>query len=186
MLSDHPKRLKLAFSSTYARHQIYIGYGYAFCLVLIFCEFRSFSCFIFYFLYYLCSFQNFPFMYPNLLATIMFVMIHYFCLCILQVSCPIVKLVLRNNVLRTLRGLENLKLVEGLDLSCNLISSFSEMEILANLPCLQNLWLEGNPICYARWYRAYVFSFFSHPERVSWSLLQEINHTCSLIEISVS
>ncbi|XP_020704196.1 uncharacterized protein LOC110115330 isoform X1 [Dendrobium catenatum] len=83
-----------------------------------------------------------------------------------QVSCPIVKLVLRNNVLRTLRGLENLKLVEGLDLSCNLISSFSEMEILANLPCLQNLWLEGNPICYARWYRAHVFSFFSHPERL--------------------
>ncbi|XP_020575649.1 uncharacterized protein LOC110021483 isoform X2 [Phalaenopsis equestris] len=84
--------------------------------------------------------------------------------CLSQVSCPIVKLVLRNNVLTTLRGLENLKSVEGLDLSCNLISSFSEMEILANLPCLQKLWLEGNPICYARWYRAYVFSFFSHPE----------------------
>ncbi|PKA56093.1 Dynein light chain 1, axonemal [Apostasia shenzhenica] len=81
-----------------------------------------------------------------------------------EVSCPVVKLVLRNNALTTLRGIENLKTVEGVDLSYNLISSFSEMEILANLPRLRNLWLEGNPICCSRWYRAYVFSFFSHPE----------------------
>ncbi|KAK8921860.1 hypothetical protein KSP39_PZI020409 [Platanthera zijinensis] len=87
-------------------------------------------------------------------------------LALCEVSCPIVKLVLRNNALTTLRGIEHLKLVEGLDLSYNLISKFSEMEILANLPRLQNLWLEGNPICYARWYRAYVYSFFFHPERL--------------------
>ncbi|KAF8378601.1 hypothetical protein HHK36_029949 [Tetracentron sinense] len=83
-----------------------------------------------------------------------------------EVSCPIVKLVLRNNPLTTLRGIENLKSVEGLDLSYNIISNFSELEILASLPSLQSLWLEGNPICCARWYRAQVFSFFTHPEKL--------------------
>lgn len=83
-----------------------------------------------------------------------------------EVSCPIVKLVLRNNALKTLRGIENLKLLEGLDLSYNIISSFMELEVLASLPHLQNLWLEGNPLYCARWYRSQVFSFFSHPERL--------------------
>ncbi|KAG1330559.1 Serine/threonine-protein kinase 11-interacting protein [Cocos nucifera] len=83
-----------------------------------------------------------------------------------EVSCRIVKLVLRNNALATLRGIENLKSLEGLDLSCNIVSSFTELEILASLSCLQSLWLEGNPICCARWYRAHVFSFFSNPEKL--------------------
>ncbi|KAG9445006.1 hypothetical protein H6P81_016346 [Aristolochia fimbriata] len=81
-----------------------------------------------------------------------------------EVSCPIVKLVLRNNALTTLRCIENLKSVEGLDLSYNIISTFSEMELLSGLPSLKSLWLEGNPICCARWYRAHVFSFFAHPD----------------------
>ncbi|KAK7398789.1 hypothetical protein VNO78_09962 [Psophocarpus tetragonolobus] len=83
-----------------------------------------------------------------------------------QVSCHIVKLVLRNNALTTLRGIENLKSLEGLDVSYNIISNFSELEFVAGLPYLQNLWLEGNPLCCARWYRAQVFSFFSYPERL--------------------
>ncbi|KAK9278470.1 hypothetical protein L1049_028036 [Liquidambar formosana] len=81
-----------------------------------------------------------------------------------EVSCHIVKLVLRNNALTTLRGIEKLKSLEGLDLSYNIISNFSELEILAGLPCLCSLWLEGNPLCCARWYRAQVFSFFTHPD----------------------
>lgn len=85
----------------------------------------------------------------------------------LQASCRIVKLVLRNNALSALRGIENLKSLEGLDLSYNIISSFTELEILASLSCLLSLWLEGNPICCARWYRAHVFSFFSNPEKAS-------------------
>ncbi|KAJ6845008.1 uncharacterized protein M6B38_289960 [Iris pallida] len=84
-----------------------------------------------------------------------------------EVSSRIVKLVLRNNALATLRGIENLKSVEGLDLSYNIISSFSELEILASLPSLQNLWLEGNPVCCSRWYRAHIFSFLSHPEKLN-------------------
>ncbi|KAK7251742.1 hypothetical protein RIF29_35198 [Crotalaria pallida] len=83
-----------------------------------------------------------------------------------QVSCHIVKLVLRNNALSTLRGIENLKSLEGLDVSYNVISNFSELEFLVGLPNLQSLWLEGNPLCCARWYRAQVFSFFSYPEKL--------------------
>jgi Leucine-rich repeat (LRR) protein len=89
----------------------------------------------------------------------------------LQMSSRIVKLVVRNNALTTVHGIENLKSLVGLDLSYNIISIFSELEVLGTLPLLQNLWLEGNPICCARWYRAHVFSFFRNPENVSNPLL---------------
>lgn len=84
-----------------------------------------------------------------------------------EVSCHLVKLVLRNNALTTLCGLENLKCLEGLDLSCNLISNLSELEILAGFPSLSCLWLEGNPICCARWYRSQVFSIFLYPDKLT-------------------
>ncbi|XP_023642572.1 uncharacterized protein LOC17891015 isoform X2 [Capsella rubella] len=80
-----------------------------------------------------------------------------------EVSCHLVKLVLRNNALTTLRGIENLKSLEGLDVSFNLISDFSELEFLGSLSFLTDLWLEGNPICCARWYRAHVLSYVAHP-----------------------
>lgn len=83
-----------------------------------------------------------------------------------KVSCQIVKLVLRNNALTTMRGVENLKSLEGLDLSYNIISNFSELELLAGLPSLKTLWLEGNPVCSASWYRAQVYSFFSDPDKL--------------------
>ncbi|XP_059453244.1 uncharacterized protein LOC132183819 isoform X2 [Corylus avellana] len=83
-----------------------------------------------------------------------------------EVSCHIVKLVLRNNALTTFHGIENLKSLEGLDVSYNIISNFSELEFLGCLPSLRSLWLEGNPLCCARWYRAQVFSFFTHPEKL--------------------
>lgn len=92
----------------------------------------------------------------------------------MQVPSHIVKLVLRNNALTTLRGVENLKSIEGLDLSFNIISNFSELEILGSLPSLRSLWLEGNPLCCARWYRAHVFSFFAHPGKVSLICLCDI------------
>ncbi|KAI3976578.1 hypothetical protein MKX01_008436 [Papaver californicum] len=82
-----------------------------------------------------------------------------------EVSSSIVNLVLRHNALTTLRGIENLKSLQGIDLSYNIISSFSELEIVASLPSLQSLWLEGNPICCSRWYRAQVFSLFSNIEK---------------------
>ncbi|XP_074571879.1 uncharacterized protein LOC141828354 isoform X2 [Curcuma longa] len=83
-----------------------------------------------------------------------------------EVSSKIVKLVLRYNALTSVHGIENLKSLEELDLSYNIISSFTTLEILGSLPSLHNLWLEGNPICCSRWFRAHVFSFFSNPERL--------------------
>lgn len=80
-----------------------------------------------------------------------------------EASRNIVKLVLRNNALITLRGIENLKSLEGLDVSYNIISSFPEIEILAGLPSMECLWLEGNPLCSTRWYREQVFSLFHYP-----------------------
>lgn len=98
----------------------------------------------------------------------------------MQVSCHIVKLVLRNNALTTLHGIENLKSLEGLDVSYNMISNFSELEFLAGLPHLQSLWLEGNPLSCARWYRAHVFSFFTYPEKVN--LYSLLSHTRCLYQ----
>ncbi|KAL4578904.1 hypothetical protein LXL04_015035 [Taraxacum kok-saghyz] len=83
-----------------------------------------------------------------------------------KVTCQIVKLVLRNNALTTMRGVENLKSLEGLDLSYNIISSFSELELVSGLPSLKTLWLEGNPVCSANWYRPQVYSFFSDPDKL--------------------
>nr|GME13451.1 serine/threonine-protein kinase 11-interacting protein-like isoform X1 [Ipomoea batatas] len=93
-----------------------------------------------------------------------------------EVSSHIVKLVLRNNALTTLRGIENLKSLEGLDLSNNIISNFFEIEILGGLSSLQNLWLQGNPLCCATWYRAQVLSFFPYPDKLK---LDEKKHTKS-------
>lgn len=73
---------------------------------------------------------------------------------------------LRNNALTNIRGLENLKSLEGLDLSYNIISNFSELELLAGLQSLKALWLEGNPVCSANWYRPQVYSYFSDPDKV--------------------
>eukprot|EP01018_Ginkgo_biloba_P036997 Gb_29205 [translate_table: standard] len=83
-----------------------------------------------------------------------------------EVTCGISNLILRNNVLTTLRGIENLTSLEGVDLSFNMISNFDEIELLATLPSLESLWLEGNPICYAGLYRQQVFSFFSNLEKL--------------------
>ncbi|KAF6155229.1 hypothetical protein GIB67_019755 [Kingdonia uniflora] len=43
-------------------------------------------------------------------------------------------------MLTTLRGIENLKSIEGLDLSFNIISNFSEFEIFASLPSLHSFY----------------------------------------------
>ncbi|XP_010500387.1 PREDICTED: uncharacterized protein LOC104777771 isoform X2 [Camelina sativa] len=83
-----------------------------------------------------------------------------------QVSCHLVKLVLRNNALTTLRGIENLKSLAGLDVSYNIISNFSELEFLWSLSALKELWLEGNPVCCARWYRVHVFSYIALPDNL--------------------
>lgn len=94
----------------------------------------------------------------------------------MQACGRIVQLVLRNNALTTLHGIKNLKSLMDLDLSYNIISNFSELEILGSLFLLQNLWLEGNPICCARWYRARVFSFLHNSESVSSHQIALFSH----------
>ncbi|THU60943.1 hypothetical protein C4D60_Mb07t18080 [Musa balbisiana] len=44
---------------------------------------------------------------------------------------------------------------------------YPDVEILASLSSLHNLWLEGNPICCSQRYRSRVFSFFSNPEKLT-------------------
>lgn len=83
-----------------------------------------------------------------------------------EVTARISKLILRNNALTTLHGIENLTTLEGLDLSFNMISNFAEIELLSSLPVLESVWLEGNPISCARLYREQVFSFFSIPHKL--------------------
>lgn len=83
-----------------------------------------------------------------------------------EVTAQITKLILRNNALTTLHGIENLTTLEGLDLSFNMISNFAEIELLSSLPVLESVWLEGNPISCARLYREQVFSFFSDPHKL--------------------
>ncbi|KAH9618866.1 hypothetical protein KSS87_014147 [Heliosperma pusillum] len=73
-----------------------------------------------------------------------------------EVKCHITKLVLRSNALTSLKGIESLRTIEGLDVSYNIISNFMELEVLSSLPVLKNFWLEGNPLCCARWYRPQV------------------------------
>ncbi|KAL2930538.1 Serine/threonine-protein kinase 11-interacting protein [Bienertia sinuspersici] len=84
----------------------------------------------------------------------------------IEVTCHILKLVLRNNALTTLQGIENLKSLEELDVSYNVISNYVELEVFSSLPSLKDIWLEGNPLCCTRWYRPQVFSFFLYPEQV--------------------
>ncbi|XP_074303507.1 uncharacterized protein LOC141637971 [Silene latifolia] len=84
-----------------------------------------------------------------------------------EVKCHITKLVLRSNALTSLKGIESLRTIEGLDVSYNIISNFMELEVLSSLPVLKNFWLEGNPLCCARWYRPQVFSYFAHPHQVT-------------------
>lgn len=83
-----------------------------------------------------------------------------------EVTARITKLILRNNALTTLHGIENIATLEGLDLSFNMISNFAEIELLSSLPVLESVWLEGNPISCARLYREQVFSFFSDPHKL--------------------
>src|SRR5262245_46167304 len=42
----------------------------------------------------------------------------------------------------------------------NIISSMEEIKRLSTLPCLESLWLEGNPICELEGYRNLVLDFF--------------------------
>eukprot|EP00286_Rhodomonas_abbreviata_P014631 CAMPEP_0181331320 /NCGR_PEP_ID=MMETSP1101-20121128/24432_1 /TAXON_ID=46948 /ORGANISM="Rhodomonas abbreviata, Strain Caron Lab Isolate" /LENGTH=276 /DNA_ID=CAMNT_0023440759 /DNA_START=174 /DNA_END=1001 /DNA_ORIENTATION=+ len=60
------------------------------------------------------------------------------------------------NFIEKLLGIEKMKAVKTLYLSNNMISSWNEVSRLAELPCLEELLLQGNPICDVPHYRLQV------------------------------
>lgn len=68
---------------------------------------------------------------------------------------------LKNNYITFTTGLSKLFLLEYLDLSCNIIASFKEVERISNLRNLNWLWLDGNPVADLDQYRPLVLKSFS-------------------------
>lgn len=70
----------------------------------------------------------------------------------LAVGC-LTTLILRKNEISSTKGLEKLYSLEVIDLSYNIIASFSALSSISNLPNLKNLLLTGNPIYFVPNYR---------------------------------
>lgn len=64
----------------------------------------------------------------------------------LQLGGNLMHLNLSQNNLRSLEGFRKLFTLIKLDVSCNAIESIDEVDYVANLPCLEELILTGNPI----------------------------------------
>lgn len=62
-------------------------------------------------------------------------------------------LILRNNALMSLRGIEHLLGLERLDLSENILADAEEIPLLSELPFLKAITLLGNPIALLKNYR---------------------------------
>lgn len=83
-----------------------------------------------------------------------------------EVAATLRRLVLQGNAVRTVRGLQNLVSLTELDLRCNLLASYQEFSLLNELRELRSLWLEGNPLSYAPFYRLDVLAWFDLPQLV--------------------
>ncbi|KAK3728144.1 hypothetical protein QZH41_019456 [Actinostola sp. cb2023] len=70
-------------------------------------------------------------------------------------------LILRNNDIHNLKGIEYFILLETLDVSNNCIASFQELFPVAHLEKLLSLHLAGNPVCYHTDYRMHAVSCMS-------------------------
>ncbi|GCB82940.1 hypothetical protein scyTo_0023701, partial [Scyliorhinus torazame] len=62
-------------------------------------------------------------------------------------------LLLRNNELENINGVEHLSHLKHLDLAYNMISEHSQLAPLSQLHSLKELFLEGNPVCYQKAHR---------------------------------
>ncbi len=72
----------------------------------------------------------------------------------------LLRLNLEGNQISNLDGIEKLYALESLDLSDNYIDDESEIKLLARLPCLESIYLEGNPLAVEEGYREYFFVQF--------------------------
>ncbi|XP_078408812.1 serine/threonine-protein kinase 11-interacting protein isoform X1 [Cetorhinus maximus] len=62
-------------------------------------------------------------------------------------------LLLRNNELENINGVEHLSHLKHLDLAYNMISEHAQLSPLSQLHSLKELFLEGNPVCYQKGHR---------------------------------
>ncbi|XP_032217773.2 uncharacterized protein LOC5517346 isoform X3 [Nematostella vectensis] len=76
------------------------------------------------------------------------------------------KLNLANNQLSCVDGLEKLYSLVELDLRSNLLTEVSSVVLIGDLPCLENLHLEGNPLTKESSYRVRVLSGFGERARL--------------------
>ncbi|GAB0092151.1 nischarin [Sergentomyia squamirostris] len=77
----------------------------------------------------------------------------------------LVTLVLAQNFIKSLAGFRKMYSLVSLDVSCNQIGDIDEVDHLANLPCIENIKLTGNPVAGSVDYRSKVLSRFV--ERIS-------------------
>lgn len=79
----------------------------------------------------------------------------------LQLGGNLMHLNLSQNSLKSLEGFRKLFTLVKLDVSCNAIESIDEVDHVANLPCLEELILTGNPIAGSVDYRSRVLARFN-------------------------
>lgn len=79
----------------------------------------------------------------------------------LELGGNLMHLNLSQNNLRSLEGFRKLFTLVKLDVSCNAIESIDEVDYVANLPCLEELILTGNPIAGTVDYRSRVLARFN-------------------------
>lgn len=79
----------------------------------------------------------------------------------LQLGGNLMHLNLSQNNLQSLEGFRKLFTLVKLDVSCNVIDSIDEVDHVANLPCLEELILTGNPIAGTVDYRSRVLARFN-------------------------
>lgn len=78
----------------------------------------------------------------------------------LELGGNLMHLNLSQNNLRSLRGFRKLFTLVKLDVSCNAIDDIDEVDNVAELPCIEELILTGNPIAGQVDYRSHVLSRF--------------------------
>ena len=74
-------------------------------------------------------------------------------------------LVLCHNLLTEVAHLHRLFSLRTLDLSANLLSGEEALTLLATLPCLESLWLMGNPVAHGSSYWARCATAFGEAQR---------------------
>ena len=72
--------------------------------------------------------------------------------------CNLTELHLSDNRLTNLFGITGLRLLQYLDIRRNLIANIGELTEISKLPSLNQILLEGNPVCDDRTYRIFVWS----------------------------